>query len=143
MPAVRMVEVIADQVVDVIAVRHGLVPALLAVHVIGGVAAAAMLIRAAVRVRVVDLEHMLVDVTLMGVVQMTLVQVVDVIAVRDAGMTAARAVAVPVIGMNHVFGCHTSSLRDPRVSTNSLRARHVLIATCSGCAGASANRSRP
>jgi hypothetical protein len=108
MLAVRVMKVIADEVVDVIAVRHGLVATALAVRMIGGVAAAAVLVGAAVRMRVVDLERMLVDVTLMGMVQVTVVQVVDMIAVRDAGVAAARAVAVGVIGMNRVLARHAS-----------------------------------
>jgi hypothetical protein len=113
MLAVGVVEVIADQVVDVIAVRHGLMTAALAVRVIGGVAAAVVLLRAAIGARVVDLEDVLVDVTVVRMVQVTVVQVVDVIAVLDAGMAAARAVAVWVIGMNRVLARHAPSVGDP------------------------------
>jgi hypothetical protein len=113
MRAVLMMEVIADQVVDVIAVWHGLMAASLAMDMISAMAAAAVLVRAAIRVRVVDLEHVLVDVTFMGMVQVTVVQVVDVIAVRHAGMAAARAVAVRVIGMNHVFARHAPESARP------------------------------
>jgi hypothetical protein len=113
MPVVRAMEVIADEVVDVIAVRHGLVAARLAVLVIGRMAAAAVLVRTAIGVRVVSLEPVLVDVTLMGMVQVAVVQVVDVIAVRDAGMAAARAMVVRVIGMNRVLARHVPKSAGP------------------------------
>jgi hypothetical protein len=106
MLAVRVMEVIADEVVDVIAVRHSLMATRVAVLVISGVAAAAVLVRAAIRMPGVDLEDVLVDVALMRMVQVTVVQVIDVIAVRDAGMAAARAVVVGVIGMNRVLARH-------------------------------------
>jgi hypothetical protein len=113
MALVRAMEVIAHQVVDVIAVRHGLMTTRLAVLVIGGMAAAAVLVRAAIGVRAVDLEHVLVDVTLMGMVQVAVVQVIDVIAVLDAGMAAAWAVAVLVIGMNRVLARHVPESERP------------------------------
>ena len=117
MPVMRAMEVIADQVVDVIAMRHGLMATRLAMLVIGGVAAAVVLARAAAGVGLVDLEHVLVDVVLVGVVQVTVVQVVDVIAVGDARMAAIRAMAVRVIGMNRVLARHVPESARPARST--------------------------
>jgi hypothetical protein len=58
-------------------------------------------------------------------VQVTVVQVIDVIAVRDAGMAAARAVAVGVIGMNRVLARHASesapAVRGPQLVESKTR----------------------
>jgi hypothetical protein len=54
--------VFADEIVDMVAVRHGLVAAVVAVRVGGLVTVAAMIRRAAVRAPGVDLQHVLVDV---------------------------------------------------------------------------------
>jgi hypothetical protein len=70
---VRVVQVPVDQVVDVVAVRDRLVTAALSVGV-GRIAARVG--RVAVRMVGVDLEHMLVDVVVVRVVQVAVVQVV-------------------------------------------------------------------
>ena len=92
-PVVRVVESPADEVVDVVAVRHGLVTALGAVSV-GGVAVHG--VGVAGRMRLVHRDHVLVHVLVVGMVQVAVVQVVDVIAVTDGGVTTAGTVAVLV-----------------------------------------------
>jgi len=100
--AVRVVKVPRDEVVHVISMRHGRVPALCRVDVVGGVPRAAMRRRARGRVRRADLEHVLVDMIVVAVMEMTIVQVVDVVAVTDRDMAAIGSVNVVVVRMGVV-----------------------------------------
>jgi hypothetical protein len=97
MVAVRVMEVVAHEVVDVVAMGHRLVPAALAVGVIGVVVVTGMLGGAAFGMLGIDLEHVLVDVILVRVMQLAVVQVVHVITVLDSGVTAAGTVPVGVL----------------------------------------------
>jgi hypothetical protein len=92
--AVRVVQVAVDEVVDVIAMRHRLVPAARPVLMPRLVPLAAMLGCAAVGVLVRHLDHVLVDVIVVRMMQVTVVQVVDVILMANGGVTAIGAVAV-------------------------------------------------
>jgi hypothetical protein len=75
----------------VITVRNRLVPALVAVRVIalggGGVPAG---------MRLIDRDHVLVDVVLVRVMQVPVVHVVDVIVVAHGGVPAVRSMLVSV-----------------------------------------------
>jgi len=112
---VRVVQVAGDEVVDVIAVRNRLVAATSAVDVAAVVALAGMLGSAPVGVLGVDLEHMLVDVVLVRMMQMALVQVVEMIAVRDGRVAATGPVFVGVIWVRGVL-VHGPSLQETRSS---------------------------
>jgi hypothetical protein len=98
MVAVRMVEVPIHQIVDMVAVRHGLVPAIGPVNVAWVVAGAVMIGRADVGIRCGHSQHMFIDVISMHMVQMTIMQVVDMPVVFDREMSAAGAML-----MNMVF----------------------------------------
>jgi hypothetical protein len=100
--AMCMVEMVAHEVIDVIAVRHGLVSTSRPVHVIGIVTAARMPRLASRGVARVDRDHALVDVVAVGVVKVAIVEVVDVTVVLDGAMTAGRAVDVLVPLVNQV-----------------------------------------
>jgi len=63
-----MMEVPLDEIVYVVAMRHGLVPATRAVGVAALMTGAAMLRRAGVRVRLRYFDHMLVHVIIMRMV---------------------------------------------------------------------------
>jgi hypothetical protein len=104
--SVRAVEMVSHEVIDVIPVRHGLVPAALAVHVIAVVSVAAMLGRAALRTCVVDLQHVLVDVILVRVMQMPGVQVIDMVAMYHGTMATSRSMLVGMIRVNGVMLVH-------------------------------------
>lgn len=100
--AVVLVDVVqppVDQEVRVVAMRHRLVPAPGAVDMAGLVAAG----RHGVTIRMlgVDLDDVLVDMAVVRMMQMTVVQIVDVITVPDRGMPAARAVNVvmPIVDL--------------------------------------------
>jgi hypothetical protein len=86
---VRTMQPPLDQVVDVITVRDGVVSAAFAVRVRGiatdGVGVAG-------GVHGIDCDHVLVDVPLVGVVQVAVVQKVDVIVVAHGGVAATVSV---------------------------------------------------
>jgi hypothetical protein len=104
MIAVRMVQMAADQVIDVVAVRHRFVPAAGPMHMTGAMAGTVVLRRAAVRIGGADGDHVLVDMVAMHVVQMAVVQEIDVAFVAHRGMTALRAVLVVVMGVLRATG---------------------------------------
>lgn len=74
MPAVRVVQMVLDQIIDMIAVRHRFVAAARSMHVPGCVPGAAVIRGAALRVGRGDLDHVLIDVIVMRVVEMPVVQ---------------------------------------------------------------------
>jgi hypothetical protein len=94
--AVRMVQVVVDQVVHVIPVRHGLMATIGAVLVALVMAATRMLRRARSRIRSGDRKGVLFDVVTLQVVQVAIVQVIDVAVVQNPGVAAARTVLVRV-----------------------------------------------
>jgi hypothetical protein len=102
--AVGMVQVTIHQIVGVISVRDGLVATPLTVDVVRVVAAAAVLGRAGGRVALRDLDGVLVDVITVGMVQVTIVQVVDVPIVHDGLVAASGAVNVVVRFVNIAGG---------------------------------------
>ena len=69
---------VADTIVRMIAVRHRLVAAIRAVNMSGVVTAAAVTGGAAVRVLGRNLDHMLIHMIIMRMMQMTLMEIVDV-----------------------------------------------------------------
>jgi hypothetical protein len=98
---VRPVEPSLDEVIDVIAVGHGLVAALLAVGVPSpavsgaGVSSGMLLI---------DRDHMLIHVVPVRVMQVPVVQVVDVIVVLHRGVPAPGPVLMGVLALVNVVG---------------------------------------
>jgi hypothetical protein len=99
MVAVRMVKVAGDPIVHMIAVRDRLVAAAGTMHVARLMTAAAMVRSAAVGVFGRHLDHVLIDMVFMRVMEVTVMQVVGMAVVLDGGMAAARSVAVSVVGM--------------------------------------------
>ena len=102
MIAVRMMEVAADAVIDMVGMRNRLVAAAGTMDMTGVVAAAAMVRRAAVGVVAGHLDHVLVDMILMRMVEVAIVQIVDVAAVAHSGVATTRPVLVSMVGM---VGC--------------------------------------
>lgn len=85
-----------------------LVTAAGAVDMAGIMTAAAMIRGAAIGVVAGDVDHVLVDMIFMRVVEMTIVQVVYMAAVPHGGVPASRTVLVSVVRM---LGCGASSHR--------------------------------
>jgi hypothetical protein len=106
--AVRMVEMAGDAIVHVVAVRHRLVATVGAVLMACLMPTAAMVRGAAVGILVRDLDHMLVDVTFVRVVEVAVVQIVDMVAVMHRSVSAARSVLMGMVGMGP---CRTSRHR--------------------------------
>jgi len=98
--AVRVVQVTVHEEVDVAAVRHGLMATRRTMHVRRIVCAACMGGSAGRRIVGGDGERVLVDVTVMQVMQVAVVQVVDMAAVDDSLMATAGAVLVGVLCMD-------------------------------------------
>ena len=95
--AVGMVEVAVDEVVDVVAVGHGLVPASGAVDMTVLMTGASVPRGAGGRVCLAHLDHVLVHVVAVGMVKVAVVEVVHVVTVPDGDVPAVRAVNVVVV----------------------------------------------
>jgi hypothetical protein len=94
MVTVRVVQVAIDEVVDVVSVRNGWVSASGAVDMVGIVSGTAVVRGAHCGVVLIDVDAVLIDVVLMGMVQVTIDEVVDMISVRHRFVTTIRAVNV-------------------------------------------------
>jgi hypothetical protein len=105
MVPMRVVQVAVDQVVDVIPMRYRLVTASRSVLVPRLVPRAAMLRRAAVGILGRHLDHVLVDMIAVGMMQVPIVKIVDVLAVLDGLVPAIGAVLVRMIGVLWVRAC--------------------------------------
>jgi hypothetical protein len=104
MVAVRMVQVARDQIIDVIAVRNCFMPAASAVDVCVGMPAASVLWRTRRRVHRSDLDATFVDVAVVQLMQVTVVQVVDVVAMPDRPVAAVGTVLMLMILVNAMCG---------------------------------------
>jgi hypothetical protein len=113
-----MMEMVGHEVVDMIRVRNGLVAAPVPVDVLVLVARAVVIGRAALRVAGVGLDDVFVHVVLVRMMEMAVVQVVDMVAVRHGGVSAAGRVAVSVIGVRLVR-VHVDQFRQPGVELSS------------------------
>jgi hypothetical protein len=96
---VRMMQATVDQVVDVVAMRHRLMAALWTVFVICRVIEALLHRRTSCRILVVRLDHVLVNMIPMRMMQVSIVQVVDVITMADGGMPTSWPVSMRMISM--------------------------------------------
>ena len=88
-----------------ITVRHSLVTARHTVFVCGIVAGAAMRWSATHRICVARLDYMLVNMVSMRMMQVSIMQVVDMITVADGGMTAFRTVLMRVPIVRRLGAC--------------------------------------
>ncbi len=107
-PVVRMMQMRPDRVVEVVAVRHALVPAVGAVRVAAGVLGAVVRRRAARRIAGADGDSMLVDVIAVDVVQVAVVEIVGVAVVLEGRVAAAATVLMSVPGMHLTWHVATS-----------------------------------
>lgn len=102
MPVVRVMEVPLDEVVDVIAVRHGIMAAAGTVDVVGRMSLAGVSGRTRRRIGGVHGDRALVDMVSMHRVEMTIMKVVDMVTMADRGVTAADTVDVVVVSVGLV-----------------------------------------
>jgi len=101
-----VMQVASDQVVDVVAMGHGLVTAALAVDMLRLVRRAVVTGPAIVGVVAVDLEVVLVHVITMEVVQVAVVDVVRVPGVNDGRVSTVGTVDVFAVGVVKGAGRH-------------------------------------
>jgi hypothetical protein len=98
MPIVRMVQMTVHKIVDVVAVRNRLMPTIRSVNMCCIMALADMTTRAFGWVRVVYVQSVLLDDSILGLmVQMTIVQKIDMVSVLDGGMPAIGSVYMRVV----------------------------------------------
>lgn len=97
--AVRVVKMSRDPIVHMLAVWHRILAASGPVDMTRVVPTAAMVGGAAVRVLACHLDHVLVDMTFVRVVEVTIVQVVGVAGVTHSGVSTARTVLMRMVGM--------------------------------------------
>ena len=98
---VWMVQASVNEIVDVVAVGHGFVATPRSMHVPRFLAAARMQRRAAIGVLVGNLNHMLDDRSVFaGVVQVTIMKIVDMVAVLNTGVLTIGTVLVIVVLVN-------------------------------------------
>jgi hypothetical protein len=109
MTVVRMVKVTVDEIIDVIAMRNGGMTATRTVAMRGVVGAASVPTRARLRVRRTHRHEVFVDMAVMVVVQMSVVEIVDMIAVADREMSTVVSVNVAVIRVRTVWSGHGRS----------------------------------
>jgi hypothetical protein len=95
-PAVRVMQVPAHEVVDMVAVGDLLVAAAGAMNVPGLMLAAGMVGRAIRRVGSAHLDDVLVDVIAVGMMQMSVVEVVEVVSMLERCVPATGAMLVLV-----------------------------------------------
>lgn len=103
MSAMRMVQMPVDQIVDMVAVRHGLVSAARTMPVVLRMAIAGMVRGAGGRIARVDVQDMLVDMIAVRMMKVTVVKIVYVVAVPYGDMAAAGAMLVWMIVVNLVL----------------------------------------
>jgi hypothetical protein len=94
--AVRMMEVILHQIIDVIPMRNLRMSALWTVKMVAPVRATPMLWGAPGRVCRTDRERMLVDMVIMEMVQVPIVQIIDMVTMLNGHVPAARGMLVAV-----------------------------------------------
>jgi len=97
--AVRVVKMVSDAIIHVVAVRHRRVTAAGAVHMERLMSAAAMIGGAAVGMLARYLDHMLVDVIFVRVVEVTIVQIVYVATVTHGRVSAAWPMLMSMVGV--------------------------------------------
>lgn len=123
MPIVLMMQVTIDEIVDMISVRHCGMSTPWAMDMIRVMTGTLVPLGTGIRVLLADLDNVLIDVIAMGVVQMSIVQVVNVVSVLDGNVTAVGSMNVIVVGMDfavaHRF-THISGVRRPGNQTTLL-----------------------
>lgn len=102
MRAMGEVQMAGDQIVDMVSVRHGLMPAVRAVAMSGLMPLAAMGRCASSRVLRSDTEPMFIDMVAMRMMKMSVMEIVGVTVMGDGRMPAVRSVLMGVMLMDGV-----------------------------------------
>jgi len=102
-PVVRVVQVPADEVVDVIAMRYGFVATAGPVPVVHVMRSADVLGCALIRVGAVDCDRALDDLGTLHLVQMPVVEIVDMATMSDGHVATIRSVQMRVLLVNRLL----------------------------------------
>jgi hypothetical protein len=97
--AVRVVKMAGDAIIHVVAVRHRVMAAAGAVHMARLMPAAAVIGGAPVGVLARYLDHVLIDMIFVRVMEMAVVQIVDMATMAHGRMSAIRLMLMRVVGM--------------------------------------------
>ncbi|MBU9230384.1 hypothetical protein KTD22_27545 [Burkholderia multivorans] len=101
----RMMKTAVDEIVDVVAVRYSLMPAIGAVYMAGLMAAAVG--RTLIRIFGADFDLMFVYVVAVRMMQVTIVEIVHVVTMLDCRVTATRAMLMFMVSMMRLIaGAH-------------------------------------
>ena len=92
--AVRMMEMSAHQVIDMIAMRHCLVAAVWSVDMAGFVRAAVVARSAVGRIGSADCESVVINMAVVNMMHVSIMQIIRVAVVLDGGVAAILAVGV-------------------------------------------------
>lgn len=106
MVAVRVMKAPIHQIVDMVAVRHGLVAAVRSVTVCSIVTGGVVLGIAAIRIHVIHRDLVLICPTAFAVFKVAMVEIIDMAFVLDGEVAAVRAVHMRLVGGWH---CHILS----------------------------------
>jgi hypothetical protein len=106
MVAVRVMQAPVHQIIDMVAVRHGLVAAVRAVTVSGIVAGGVILGIAAIRIDVTHRDRVLICPAALAVFKAAVIEIIDMAFMLDGEVAAARAVHMRFLGGWH---CHILS----------------------------------
>jgi hypothetical protein len=105
---VRVMQMAADQIVDMTAMRDGFVPATWAVNVAGGVAGAGVGRSAGVRIGGRDGQGVLVKMVSMRLMEVAVVEIIGVAVMFDGSVAAAGSMDVRMIFVDLMM-CHDCS----------------------------------
>jgi hypothetical protein len=111
MAVMGVVQVSIHQIVDVITVRHSLVPAPRAVLVVFWMPVAIVTRRARVGIAGAEADHMLVVMVFVRMVKMAIVKIVDMAVMPYRRMAAAGAVLVRMVAVDLMRGHRCFSIR--------------------------------
>ncbi|WP_196479917.1 hypothetical protein [Burkholderia pseudomultivorans] len=104
--AMRVMKAPVDQIIDMIAVRYGFMPAARTVYMARLMVAAAR--RTLIRIFRADFDPVLVDMIAVRMMQMAVVEIVDVVAMLDCRVAASRTMLMFMLGvMRLIAGAHT------------------------------------
>ena len=121
--AVEVMQVVPDQVVGVVPVRHRLVAATRTVAMGRVMRPASMVRSAGVGIGLADFQYVLVHVVPVEEMQVSVVQVADVVAVADRGVAAFRGVQVIVFFVPMVRHFASETPAEPGLRTYRLAPR--------------------
>jgi hypothetical protein len=115
MIAVRMVQASIDQIINMIPVGNGLMAAARAMPMLGLMSRSSMLWIAPIGICRANFNHVFFGAPVVNMLQMTVVEIIDVVLVTNGNMTTSRTVHMRLIGGGHVSsfrGCCGSPRHD-------------------------------